>query len=139
MKLLRKQLLVAAILCLTLRAPTPAAEGVKPRALEVWVRTELYFATSRAAGEVTAADFAGFVDHHVTRLFPDGMTVLSGYGQFRKASGQLVKERSYLLILLYPAQLKDANSRIQELRSIYKDTFGQESVLRVDSFALVSF
>jgi len=43
------------------------------------------------------------------------------------------------LILLYPMHLRDASQSIERLREIYKDTFEQESVLRVDSVAAVSF
>jgi hypothetical protein len=65
--------------------------------------------------------------------------VLTAYGQFRTSAGVLVRERSYVLILLYPPQMGDANRRIQAMREIYKGMFSQESVLRVDTLSLVSF
>ena len=49
------------------------------------------------------------------------------------------REVIYVLILLYPPQMQEANRRIQELREIYKHSFSQDSVLRVDSFSFVSF
>jgi hypothetical protein len=115
----------------TVRRPTAAAE--------VWVRTELYFGTNKITGEVTDAEFSSFVDTEVTRLFPDGLTLLTGYGQFRNSNGVLIREKSHVLILLYPPQMQDANKKVQEIRDLYKKAHGQESVLRVDSFSFVSF
>jgi len=51
----------------------------------------------------------------------------------------IIQEQSVVLILLYPSTMREANSRIEEIRSAYKEAFEQESVLRVDSFARVSF
>lgn len=138
----RRSLLVKAALFLTLLAPVSGAESIKrpnATAAEVWARTELYFGTNKANGVVTDAEFGNFVDTEVTRLFPDGLTLLTGYGQFRSSTGALIREKSHLLILLYPPQAQDANKKVQEIRDLYKKAFGQESVLRVDSFSLVSF
>lgn len=84
-------------------------------------------------------EFARFIDSEVTSRFPDGLTLLTGYGQFRTSDGTLVREKSHLLILLYPPQMEDANGRIQEIRELYKTRFEQESVLRGDSYTVVSF
>jgi hypothetical protein len=138
----RRTFLATSALWLALQSPVLGAEPVKrPKssAAEVWGRTELYFGTNKPAGEVTDAEFAQFVDTEVTRLFPDGLTLLSGYGQFKDSKGELIREKSFVLILLYPVQTRDANTRIEEIRELYKKAHGQESVLRVDSFALVSF
>ncbi|MGH9629057.1 MAG: DUF3574 domain-containing protein [Bryobacteraceae bacterium] len=78
-------------------------------------------------------------DREITPRFPDGVTLLSGYGQFLSSTGLLIKERSKVLILMYPLSLKDAHKSIQEIREKYKSTFKQESVLRVDGYAEVSF
>jgi hypothetical protein len=113
------------------RRPTSAAE--------VWARTELYFGTSRPGlPEVTEDEFTAFVDTEVTPRFPDGLTRLTGKGQFRGSSG-LIKETSHVMILFYPAQMRDANSLIQEIRERYKTRFNQESVLRADGFSIISF
>jgi hypothetical protein len=125
-------------------APAAWGAGALPRrpteAAEVWARTELYFGTSRDGGQpVSDAEFSGFVDQYVTERFPDGLTLLTAYGQFRNSQGELIREKSFLLILLYPPQMQNANKRIQEIRDLYKTAFSQESVLRVDSFAVISF
>lgn len=107
---------------------------------EVWSRTELYFGSEKPDGsEVTQREFRKFVDEQVTPYFPDGLTVLTGYGQFRNAAGVIVKEQARVLILFYPLKTKNANKNIQTIRDAYKCYFQQESVLRVDSLALISF
>ncbi len=106
---------------------------------EVWARTELFFGTSRPGGEVSDNEFAAFIDNEVTPRFPDGLTLLTGYGQFRGSGGELIREKSHVLILLYPPQTQDASGKIQEIRELYKRAHNQESVLRGDSYMVVSF
>jgi len=45
----------------------------------------------------------------VTPRFPDGLTLLKGYGQFRNSMQIIQREDSRVLILFYPAQMQDAN------------------------------
>ena len=84
--------------------------------------------------EVSEEDFQSFLDRKVTPRFPDGLTVLSGKGQFCcDAAGQLVQERSFVLVLLYPQETKESSSKkIERIRKDYKTEFQQQSVLRVD-------
>jgi hypothetical protein len=107
---------------------------------DLWARTDLYFGTAKPDGSaVTDAEFKRFLDQHITPRFPDGLTVLAGFGQFRTSNGAIVQERSMVLTILYPFPAGDSSRKIEEIRTIYKRTFQQESVLRVDSAALVSF
>jgi hypothetical protein len=107
---------------------------------ETWRRTELYFGTSKSDGSVvTAQEFQDFVDEIVTPRFPDGLTLLTGDGQWRNSAGVIIEEESNVLILLYPLDDKEATSEIEQIREAYKDAFQQESVLRVDDYSWVSF
>lgn len=108
---------------------TPAPAGCEP-----YSRTELFFGTSRPAAEpISDQEFTAFVDAEVTPLFPDGLTVLPGTGQFRGADGRLVREGSKVLVLIYPRKTDPENgTKIDRLRELYKQKFAQESVLRVD-------
>ena len=126
----------------TATKPGPQTNAVAQRqaAAEVWRRTELYFGSQKPDGSVvTEVQFMRFVDEVITPRFPDGLTVLTGYGQFRNSQGVIVRERSMELILLYPIHMRDADRKIEEIRAAYKQAFQQESVLRVDSLAAVSF
>jgi hypothetical protein len=106
---------------------------------EPFARTELFFGLSKSNGSViTEKQFQRFLDQKVTPRFPDGLTVLSGQGQFQNSSGTIDKEGSKLLILLYPFSLAKSRA-IEEIRRDYKKIFQQESVLRVDKQSCTSF
>lgn len=108
-----------------------------------FLRSELFFGTGKPDGStVSDEEFEAFVDREVTPRFPDGLTVVPALGQFRGAGGQIVKERSKLLILLYAkAMAHDDGVRIEQIRTAYEQAFQQESVLRSDdpSPSCVSF
>jgi hypothetical protein len=110
------------------RIPKSGREGALP-----FVRTELFFGTAKPEGVVTDEEFRRFIDEEVTPRFPDGLTLLKGDGQFRGEDDIVIKEQSFVLILLYPYETFTKSSQnIQQLRELYKDQFDQESVLRVD-------
>ena len=99
-----------------------------------FLRTELYFGTDIKGGmQVTVEDWDKFLAEEVTPKFPDGFTVLEGYGQYRATNGKIVRENSKVLILLYPVKnRRSASRKIEQIRTAYKKAFQQESVLRMD-------
>ena len=112
------------------RRPIPRAALAGSTA---FVRTELFFGTAKPDGTVTDEEFLAFLDAQVTRRFPDGLTLLKGLGQFRGEDDVIVKEDSFVLILLYPVEdFRISNRKIEAIRRLYKEAFQQESVLRVD-------
>jgi Protein of unknown function (DUF3574) len=120
--------------------PAPAAADLDMRDADArlktdpFIRTELFFGSERPnKPEVSDVEFKRFLDKEVTPRFPDGLTVLKGFGQFRESDGKIVQESSFVLILLYPREtLRDSSAKIEEIRTLYKERFEQESVLRVD-------
>jgi hypothetical protein len=104
-----------------------------------FARTELFLGLSKPNGvEVNNAEFQRFLDREVTPRFPDGFTVISGQGQFKDASGVILKERSKLLILLYPISAT-STQKIEQIRKAYVTAFQQQSVLRADNLTCVAF
>jgi uncharacterized protein DUF3574/putative peptidoglycan binding protein len=99
-----------------------------------FIRTELYFGRNKPDGtEVSRKEFDKFLSGFVTERFPDGLTVLTGRGQFLNSEGEVERERSVVLILLYPVSARNEKSiKIEEIREEYKRRFRQQSVLRVD-------
>jgi hypothetical protein len=99
-----------------------------------FIRTELYFGRNKSDGaEVSRKEFNGFLSGFVTERFPDGLTVLNGRGQFLNSRGEVERERSVVLILLYPTSARnEKHVKIEEIREEYKKRFLQQSVLRVD-------
>jgi hypothetical protein len=95
-------------------------------------RLELLFGSARKAGPpVSGADWSAFLDAEITPRFPDGLTVLSGDGQWRDPRGHIVRETTRVLVVWYrPAASTSAD--IEAIRVAYKSRFGQDSVMRVD-------
>ena len=126
-------------------AATPVANGCDAIApgtgAEEWIQTELYFGTTLPDGSRMTDDaWQEFLDTEVTPRFPDGLTVLQGYGQFLDSKGVIDSEDSIVLIILRPYDDGTASALIDEIREAYKTQFDQESVLRVDQpGACVSF
>lgn len=147
MKQLANKTATAALILTALSAPTAVAlydrdESQRAGApgAEVWVRTELFFGTDKPGPDVTDHQFGRFVNDTVTPRFPDGLTVLDGNGQWKDSSGRIVRERSKVVILLYPTGgAADSNRKIEEIRDAYEKRFQQESVLRADSEESISF
>jgi hypothetical protein len=126
--------ITAALLLGVTAAGTASSDTPRPPG-ESYQRTELYFGGNlQDDTPITPAEFELFLDKEVTPAFPDGLTWLEAHGQWMGG-----KEDSYLLILLYPRDDRDANAEIEEIRADYKDQFDQESVLRADSTDRVSF
>jgi len=106
---------------------------------EVMMQTTLWFGLSKPkGGSVSSQDWMRFIDKEVTPRFKSGLSVYDAQGQWLSENGQLAREKSKALVLIYNFD-SDSNSRVEALRDQYKKEFGQESVMRVDSPSCVSF
>ncbi len=95
------------------------------------VRTELYFGLSRSDGsQVSEKEWEEFVDRYVADRFVSGFTIVDGQGWWRNESGEMVSEKSKVLIVIH-RESTQAGADIEYIRKKYKELFGQESVLRV--------
>jgi len=109
-----------------------------------WSKTELYF--SIGEWETTALSteaeerWTTFLEKEVTPRFPEGFTVIDAYGQWRGAetSAKIQRERSRVLVILHQ-DTPEALSKIEALRTAWKQVSKEESVLRVTEPADVSF
>jgi Protein of unknown function (DUF3574) len=101
-------------------------------------RLELMFGTGRPDGAaVGEVEWQAFVDAEVTPRFPDGLTVLTGYGQWRNAHG--IRKEGSRVLLIWHAPAADSEAKIEAVRDAYKARFGQHSVMRVDGLSCVTF
>ena len=96
---------------------------------EPMVTAEMLF--GRKVGDrlgVSEAAFANFVAAEVTPRFPDGLTVIDARGQWREASGAVVREPSKVVLLTFR---DDAGKRagLDAIADAYKRRFHQQSVL----------
>ena len=110
-----------------------------PDETDPFVKYQLFMGRSSQDGEVVDdAAWDGFLEDTVTPRFPDGLSVLDARGQWRGSDGQILKERSKLLVILAPPS-DDGMSLIDEISEEYERRFNQESVLRVIYDVCVSF
>jgi hypothetical protein len=130
---------VFALACVALLAACAAAD---PHACagerQAMVTEMLYFGTARPAGQVSADEWRAFVDDVVTPRFPEGLSVWSASGQWKSATGTVVREPSHVLNIVHRTGARN-DVAIREIVDAYKIRFQQESVLRVEGSACVSF
>ena len=134
-------LVVAALALLTFAAiPALAANAAScPPGTEEFAEYRLFFGRSQGSVEVVSEEaWRAFLADEVTPRFPEGLSVLDAAGQWRDGLGEIVRERTKLLLVLAPPG-GDAMQRTDEIADAYKRAFGQSSVLRVVTPACVSF
>lgn len=96
------------------------------------VQEMVYFGAESPGGPVTTEAWEQFLSETVTPRFPAGFSAWQASGQWRSASGQIIREPSYVLSLVHPDD-PVPNKAVQEIIASYKTRFLQEAVLRVKS------
>ena len=128
-----------AILAFATMPALPAEPPPCPAGTDRYTEYRLFFRRDQGDAEVvTDAAWHAFLAGEITPRFPDGLTVLDAAGQWRTASGAVVRERSKLVLILAEPGAAGMH-RTDEIAEAYKRTFGQESVLRVVTSACASF
>jgi hypothetical protein len=101
------------------------------------VQELLYFGTETPSGHVTPETWAHFLSEIVTPRFPEGLSVWQASGQWRSASGEVIREPTYVLSLVHPDDAAPSKA-VQEIIASYKTHFQQEAVLRVKAYTCMS-
>jgi hypothetical protein len=105
-------------------SPTETAQGCA-------VVTELFLGQTRPDGSrISAGEWDAFLREIVTPLFPSGLTILDGSGQWQGDDGKIGREPAKVLIIVRPGGAGDEG--IGAIIAPYKTRFAQESVLRVE-------
>jgi Protein of unknown function (DUF3574) len=118
--------------CSTVREPVCAA-GEQRSVSEL-----LYFGTAKPMGAVSVEEWSAFLGSAVTPRFPHGLSAWQAAGQWQSTDGSLTRENSFVLNLVHP-ESEAAERAIQAIVTEYKSRFQQAAVLRVKSYACVSF
>ncbi|MEN6543398.1 DUF3574 domain-containing protein [Parvibaculum sp.] len=99
------------------------------------IETKLYFGLGMpGGGRVSERQWTRFLAETVTPRFPDGLTVLSGTGQWRDPKGQsarIISEPARIVIIVHPETAATAKA-IADIREAYVKRFRQQSVLQTD-------
>ena len=95
-----------------------------------WQRTEMYFGQTRRDGSaISEKDWKKFLDETIVPKFPSGLTVLNGDGRWRDLNGVIHVEGSRVLVVLYPLNDDEAQSKLDEIAREYCVKFDQEAVM----------
>lgn len=114
---------------------TPACQSPA----KVMLRVELVFGLSRQGQpDIDDAAWRQFLASEITPRFPDGLTVVSAHGQWRNAGGAIITEPARMLLIWAPPT-DDLGPRLDAIRTAWKRAHRQESVIRAESPACLSF
>jgi len=121
-------LLVSAAASAQQQLPIVPADGACGSLGSSYTRTTMYFGLNRKGGNISGSQWKAFVRDEVTPRFPQGLTVWEAGGQWRRADGAIVQERSKILLLVHDDQ-PTVRAALAEIIERYKRLFAQESVL----------
>ena len=95
------------------------------------IQVDLYFGRNiGTTGRVTEQEFQQFLGTEITPRFPDGLTAYNAKGQFLDSAGQLIREPSKVVSLIFEDTEQNEQS-VYEIIDAYEQQFQQESVLEV--------
>jgi hypothetical protein len=127
--------------------PAPAVtatlqgDTARPEAAH-WIRCELYFGVGSFGAPddgVSEMRWRSFLDREVTPRFPDGLTVLDAYGQWRGHPGEEPSRlRSKMLVILCEDTAAN-RAAIDAIRVAFKTATHDKSVLLAVEHVEVSF
>ncbi len=105
-----------------------------------WTRTELYYGAGRLPADDTKdTRWENYINEVVTPRFPEGLTLLEGTGQWRVKEGQTPRRNRTRILILIHEDTEEKSRKVDEIRTLWKEISGQQSVLRVSQPADVSF
>ncbi|MBW4519751.1 MAG: DUF3574 domain-containing protein [Scytolyngbya sp. HA4215-MV1] len=119
--------------------PQPQPMPTLPCQVGTFTKAELYFGLAKPTGRsITELEWQQFLNQTVTPRFRGGLSVVNARGQYLDRSGRLVIEPSKVLILLYKSSAEKERA-IADIVTTYKQTFQQESVLKISACVQVAF
>ena len=101
------------------------SEGCSKKSL-----TRLYFGSATPKGQVSVLQWQLFVKKEITPLFPKGLTILQGKGQWLGSNKKIVSETSRIVEILHDNSSIDVSS-IAKIVAKYKTKFKQEAVMEL--------
>lgn len=100
------------------------------------VQSTLYFGLALSdRGAVSERDWTRFLAEVVTPRFPDGLTVVDAYGQWRDpalADAPIVRETTKIIIVVH-SETPEAAVALADIKAEYMDRFGQKSVFHTEA------
>ncbi len=108
----------------TARADTCLVPGQRPMTV-----VQLFFGqTVPGKGRLSAAAWDRFLQDVVTLRFPDGFTVLEGYGQWRAPGARRIGRERSKVIEIAAESSPELSKKVEEIAAAYRTEFQQQSV-----------
>ena len=132
-----RRIVLAAVLALALPVAVAAPPAIAAEAVEAGtpaIQSTLYFGlTSDDGTGVSEQEWAAFLADVVTPRFPDGLTVLSAYGQGGgKQQTGVLQELTKVLIIVRP-DTPEAAEKVNQIKAAFTRRFDQTSVFHTDA------
>ncbi|MBN1288779.1 MAG: DUF3574 domain-containing protein [Actinobacteria bacterium] len=97
-----------------------AASGDGETGEQEYVQTEIFCGRNMpGGGEISEEQFAAFLNDVVTREFPMGMTVYDAYGQMENPDGEIVEQKTKVILLVFEKS-SDGGKSVQKVVDAYK-------------------
>jgi len=123
-------------------AVTQQNDTAHPAVTNGWVDTRLYFGLGPADQPkkgMSETAWRDFLDKEVTPRFPDGLSVLDVYGQWRDNKDAKIERLRSKLLVIDHIDTPENRAKIDAIRDAWKRQTGDTSVLKVTIPADVSF
>lgn len=122
--------IVAVVLAAFLAASPLMGRGASAQSDTAMVQSMLYFGLVNADGGVSEQEWSAFLADEVAPRFPDGLTVLSAYGQgssTKPTNLPMLGATTKVLIVVHP-DTAEATGKLADLKNAYKERFGKIGV-----------
>jgi hypothetical protein len=97
------------------------------------IQTDLYFGQSKLnGGKVSEKEWNAFVAQYVSKVFPQGSTIIKAMGNWYDTAQQQFITESSNIVISVNIMSPNLNKQVDSLRYWYKTLHQQQSVLRVD-------
>ena len=141
---MRALIQAAAWLVLVAGTNTSSAEGETTSCTLIngksMMQAEMFFGRNIAGhGSVSDAQWSDFLLREVTPRFPDGLTLLRAFGQWRDPdTGRITREPSFVVRII-AAETPETLASLTQISTAYRQRFHQQSVGLTLSTTCASF
>ncbi|MCB1121814.1 MAG: DUF3574 domain-containing protein [Verrucomicrobiae bacterium] len=116
-----------------------SSSQTEPASKTGWLKTELYYGAGRLPADGSPDErWENYINEVVTPRFPEGLTLLEGTGQWRVKPGQPPRRHRSRILILIHEDTPEKSRLVDEIRSIWLEISGHQSVLRVSQPVEVS-
>jgi hypothetical protein len=128
--------LVIAVMIVSLSLPLARlANADKPAWFDSATQTTLYFGLKTNDGKgISEQAWTRFLAEVVTPRFPDGLTVLSAYGQGGSdpaSAGQVLAEMTKMLVIVRP-DTPEAAQKIEEIKAEFRRLYSPTGIFHTE-------